>query len=241
MTTPVYMVTACVVAYLVGGIPFGYIIGRVVGGIDIRLHGSGNIGATNVGRVLGFRWGVAVLVPDALKGLLPVVMVSETMSLCVESVERGSEVVVHASVLVGLMAIVGHMCPCWIGFRGGKGVATSLGVVLVLAPWSTLAAVVVYGLAMVTSRIGSLGSLLAAVVFAIVQTVLMVSEGTWSEQWSLAVFTLGVPMMIVYRHRGNISRILRGEESRWGQRRGGEQSETDSSDGCEVIRDPDVP
>jgi glycerol-3-phosphate acyltransferase PlsY len=133
------------------------------------------------------------------------------------------------------------MCPCWIGLRGGKGVATSLGVVLVLAPWSTLAAVVVYGLTMVTSRLGSLGSLLAAVVFAIVQTVLMVSEGTWSERWSLAVFTLAVPMMIIYRHRGNISRILRGEESRWGQGPGGEQSEADSSDGGELNRDPDAP
>lgn len=236
MTTPVYMLIACVVAYLVGGIPFGYVIGRLVGGIDIRSQGSGNIGATNVARVLGLRWGVAVLVPDALKGLVPVLAVSETMSRWIDSVEPDSVVVVHVQVLVGLIAIMGHMYPCWIGLRGGKGVATSLGVVLVLAPWSTLAAVVVYGLTMVTSRLGSLGSLLAAVVFAIVQTVLMVSEGTWSEQWSLAVFTLGVPMMIVYRHRGNISRILRGEESRWG-----EQSEADSSDDGEVIRDPDAP
>ena len=76
MTTSVYLVIACAVAYLVGGIPFGYIIGRVVGGIDIRSEGSGNIGATNVARVLGLRWGVAVLIPDALKGLGPVRVVS---------------------------------------------------------------------------------------------------------------------------------------------------------------------
>jgi len=241
MMTPVYMVIACVVAYLVGGIPFGYIIGRVVGGIDIRTQGSGNIGATNVARVMGLRWGVAVLVPDALKGLLPVLAVSATMSRLVESVEPGSVVVVHTQVLVGLIAIVGHMYPCWIGLRGGKGVATALGVVVVVGPWATLVAVGVYVLTLATSRLGSLSSLLASLAFAIVQTVLMVMEKHWVERWSLSAFTLAVPFLIIYRHRSNIARIIRGEESGLGQPEEAKPAGSDSDSAEEVTRDPGAP
>ena len=156
MTAPVYLVIACVVAYLVGGIPFGYIVGRIVGGIDIRSHGSGNIGASNVFRVLGAKWGLAVLVPDALKGWLPVWAVSQTMSGLVDGVGSESVALVHAMVLVGLVAILGHMYPCWIGLRGGKGVATALGVAAVLSPWATLAALGVYLITLATKRIPSL-------------------------------------------------------------------------------------
>jgi len=212
MTTPVYLVIACAATYLVGGIPFGYIVGRLVGGIDIRSEGSGNIGATNVARVLGLRWGVAVLVPDALKGLVPVWAVMATMSRWVESVDPGSVMIVHGQVLVGMIAILGHMYPCWLWLRGGKGVATALGVVVLLSPWGTLAAVGVYVLTLAASRLGSLSSLLGALAFAIVQAVLMVRAGDWSQQWSLTAFTLAVPLLIIFRHRSNIVRIVRGDE-----------------------------
>ena len=241
MTTPVYMVIACVVAYLVGGIPFGYIIGRVAGGIDIRTQGSGNIGATNVARVMGFRWGVAVLVPDAMKGLLPVLAVSATMSRWVASIEPGSVIIVHLQVLVGLIAIVGHMFPCWLGLRGGKGVATALGVAVILGPWATLVAVGVYLLSLATSRMGSLSSLLASLAFAIVQTVLMVMEHHWAERWSLSAFALAVPFLIIYRHRSNIGRIIRGEEMRIGQRDEASQAESDSGSAEQVTGDPGEP
>ncbi len=244
MTDSLYMLLAGVLAYLVGGIPFGYITGRVVGGIDIRQAGSGNIGATNVARVLGLRWGVAVLVPDALKGLGPVWAVSVTMPACVETVVPGSVQVVHVQVLIGVIAILGHMYSCWIGWKGGKGVATALGVVGLLSPWGTLAAVAVYVVALATSRIGSLGSLLGALTFAVVQTALMVDRGSWNEQWSLAAFTLGVPVLIVYRHRGNIVRIMRGEEARIGRkpRRKDEATVDDVEDGsASTSPDPDAP
>ncbi|MEE3364812.1 MAG: glycerol-3-phosphate 1-O-acyltransferase PlsY [Planctomycetota bacterium] len=239
MSTPVYMVIACVVAYLVGGIPFGYVVGRLVGGFDIRQQGSGNIGATNVARVLGWKWGVAVLVPDALKGMLPVVTVSTTISLCVKTVEPGSVTVVHTQVLVGLIAILGHMYPCWIGLRGGKGVATALGVAIVLGPWATLVALVVYLLTLAIVRMGSLASLLAALSFAIAKTVLMALAGEWTSRWSLSAFTLAVPLMIVYRHRGNIVRIIRGEEHRMG--RGGVKDRPPEGPLDEVNSVPDEP
>jgi len=218
MTTPVYLVTASVVAYLVGGIPFGYIIGRLVAGIDIRSRGSGNIGATNVGRVLGMKWGVAVLVPDALKGLLPVLAVKLTMREWLGLTEGQAALVVHAQVLVGLVAILGHMYPCWIGLRGGKGVATALGVAAILGPVATLVSVPVYVLTLLASRLPSLSSLLGALVFAVSQCVVMAREETLQQFWGLTAFSLAVPLLIIYRHRGNIRRILRGEEPRIGGR-----------------------
>ena len=107
--------------------------------------------------------------------------------------------------------------------------------------WATLAAAGVYLLTLATTRIGSLGSLLGASVFAIVQTMLMVSEGDWSEQWSLSAFTLAVPIMIVYRHRSNIGRILRGEELRVGERRKQDPVEVNSDSDDEVTPVPDEP
>ena len=116
---------AALLSYLAGSVPFGLVIARIVSGEDIRSQGSGNIGATNVARVLGAKWGVMVLVLDAIKGALPTALIP--MLLSFDSTEIG-----HTGVLCGLMAIVGHMFPVWLGFRGGKGVATALGVVCVL-------------------------------------------------------------------------------------------------------------
>ena len=126
-------------------------------------------------------------------------------------------------VLVGLVAILGHMYPCWIGLRGGKGVATALGVAAVLSPWATSVALGVYLVTLATKRIPSLSSLVAAMTFAVVQGAEMVKMRVWEEQWSLAVFTLAVPLLIIYRHRSNIGRILRGEEPRVGRETSGQE------------------
>ena len=140
-------------AYLIGSVPFGYVVGRLVGKIDIRQHGSGNIGATNVGRVLGGKWGVAVLLLDFLKGLAPVAGFSRLL-LSAHDPQR-----VDWEVAAGIATILGHMYPCWLGFRGGKGVATALGVVACLGGWSTLVAAGVFGLSFAASRIVSLSSI----------------------------------------------------------------------------------
>ena len=199
-------------AYLIGAVPFGYLVGRIVGKIDIRQHGSGNIGATNVGRVLGSKWGMLVFVLDLLKGLVPVALLSQAL------IGPESSTLLHWQVAAGIATILGHMFPCWLGFRGGKGVATALGVVAYLAPWPTVAAVVIFGLSFVIWRIVSLASMLASIGFALCQFVLLWPARFSQENWSLLAFSVLVPALIVGRHRSNIMRIMRGEEAKYRSR-----------------------
>ena len=164
-----------VLGYLSGSIPFGVLLTRWIRGVDVRTQGSGNIGATNVARVAGKKLGVAVLVLDALKGALPVAV---AMALFSQSPRT------HAA--VGLAAFLGHVFPVWLKLKGGKGVATALGVLLVLTPWSALAGgVTAVVIAFVTARHGEY-AVLAAALFA----------------------------LMVFTHRGNIARILRHAEKR---------------------------
>lgn len=203
-------------AYLVGSIPFGYLTARVVRGIDIRQHGSGNIGATNVGRVLGSRWGIFVLVLDLLKGLLPVWLFPELFFT--DPTVSGT----HAAVAVGVATIVGHMLPCWLGFRGGKGVATALGVVLVLALEASLVSAGSFAITFAIWRIVSLSSIIAVLAFAAAELTCFLPDPFTQSKWSLAAFSLAVPLLIIIRHRSNIRRLVRGEEPRF--RSGGDQS-----------------
>jgi glycerol-3-phosphate acyltransferase PlsY len=197
-------------AYLIGSVPFGYVTGRLVGKIDIRQHGSGNIGATNVGRVLGNKWGIVVLVLDFLKGLAPVAG-APYLLFASDSPNR-----VHWQVAAGIATILGHIFPCWLGFRGGKGVATALGVVACLGGWATLVAAAVFGLAFALWRIVSLASILAAASFAVCRIALLWPALFSPPNWSLTTFSLLVPALIIVRHRGNIARLWRGEEPRYG-------------------------
>ncbi|MEJ7595891.1 MAG: glycerol-3-phosphate acyltransferase [Planctomycetaceae bacterium] len=138
----------CVMAFLVGGIPFGYLVGRSLLKDDIRKHGSGNTGATNVGRLLGWKWGLAVLFLDALKGLLP------TLATKMFLQDRGSDELVNlGAILAGICCIVGHMYPIWLKLRGGKGVATALGVILVIAPLASGVALATFLIVFAASRI----------------------------------------------------------------------------------------
>ncbi len=209
MQTPVAEFVAAVLAYLAGSIPFGLLVARGVAGIDIRRHGSGNIGATNVSRTLGAKWGIAVLLLDALKGALPVLLIPR---LFAESGETWFDLL---RVIAGVATVIGHMFPVWLQFRGGKGVATALGVVFVLSPKASLAAFVGFALCMAASRIVALSSIVAALVFAIGQMVILWPNPFDRAKLPLSMFSLAVPALIILRHGSNIGRLLRGEEKKF--------------------------
>ena len=204
-------------SYLAGSLPFGLIVARVAKGIDIREHGSKNIGATNVTRVLGAKWGALCFVLDVLKGALPVWLLP-SLTLAADDPNR-----THWQVAAGLLAILGHMFPVWLGFHGGKGVATALGVVATLCHVTTgdlptafafAAFVIVFGV----SRIVSISSITAAATFAISQMYFLWPQPFRAETWSIASFSLAVPTLIIVKHRSNIVRLLHGEERRFGSK-----------------------
>ena len=193
-----------ILGHVLGAIPVGLLLGRAVKGIDLREHGSGNIGATNAARVLGWKWGIVALVLDALKGMLPVLLAQQWT--------RGAPGSVQVQVVTGVLAILGHMFPLWLRFRGGKGVATGLGVALVLSPVSALYALGAYLLAFGATRVSSVGSLAGALAFPAAEWIRSGSAMFSREHWSLAAFSLAIPALIVIRHRSNIARLLRGQE-----------------------------
>jgi len=186
----------CAAAYVLGSFPTGLLVGRARG-IDVRTVGSGNIGATNVARALGKKWAVFVLLCDALKGFLPV---TAAKALCPER-----PVVVA---LAGLATIVGHMFTIFLRGRGGKGVATSLGVSLGLSPLIGLACLGIYALTYATTRLSSLGSLLGIWSFPVIAAVRGELPGPY------VALSVIVALLVTLRHRANIRRLLRREESR---------------------------
>ncbi|AGC42825.1 hypothetical protein MYSTI_01477 [Myxococcus stipitatus DSM 14675] len=183
--------------YLAGSIPFGVLLTRWLRGVDVRQGGSGNIGATNVTRVAGKKLGALVLVLDALKGALPV-------ALAVRLVP--GQPLVH--VMVGLAAVLGHVYPVWLKLHGGKGVATALGVLLVLAPWAALAAGTAFIAIFLLSRVSSLGSLFAGA--TAVGTTACTAPAT--EYTGLSAFLF---VVMLWTHRSNIGRLLRRTERRF--------------------------
>ncbi len=204
MTPTIAAVLIAIVSYFIGSIPFGLLMTRWIKGVDLRTFGSGNIGATNTSRVLGKKWGTVVLLLDVGKGLLPTLLLWRVLGA-----ELGAS---HAKVLSGTCAILGHVFPVWLGFRGGKGVATALGVAAVLAPWATLAAAGTFALVFFTTRIVSLGSVLGAAAFAGIQIFLLAPHWFNQNVWSLTAFSAVIPTLIIVWHRSNIQRLLRGEE-----------------------------
>jgi len=201
-------------AYLFGSVPFGLIVGKSKG-VDPRTAGSGNIGATNVGRLLGKRFFILVFLLDLMKGLLPMVAAGVLLHSVSDSPSKFG-----LWLLVGFTAIVGHMYSVFLGLKGGKGVATSSGVVLGLYPYFTVPGIVCLALWSVTfkvTRYVSVASMLAAVAFPVTYVLI----GTWrrwpvfDRQWPLLAFAVLVAVMIVWKHRGNIARLRAGTEHRF--------------------------
>jgi len=198
---------AVLASYLIGSIPFGYLITYWKKGIDIRTVGSGNLGATNVGRELGLRYFVLVLFLDQLKGFLPTLALPNFVSSLTGS--RPPDL----PVLVALAAILGHTFPIYLQFRGGKGVATSLGTVLALDPASCAVAVVVFGGLLLVTRYVSLSALgggLAFVAARFARDSIPFSR----EHIAMSIFSIAVVVLLFVRHRGNLVRIWQGTERR---------------------------
>jgi acyl phosphate:glycerol-3-phosphate acyltransferase len=185
----------CAGAYLAGSIPFGALLARIKR-VDLRKVGSGNIGATNVARALGKGWAIAVLVADAAKGFVPV-WLGRRLGL------SSTEVA-----LAGLLAIVGHMFTLFLGGRGGKGVATSLGVALALSPTAALIGFGAYVVVFAATRLSSLGSLLGVWTFSAIFVLRN------APPRPLACLALGGAALVTLRHRHNIARLLSGTEER---------------------------
>ncbi len=192
-----------IASYVVGGIPFGLLVARWVAGIDVRLHGSGNIGATNVYRVVGWRAGIMVWLLDVGKGLAPV--------LAARAIALGTEWQIAA----GLAAVVGHSFSPFLKFRGGKGAATSFGVMLgVMWPVGVIA-LAVWAVVIGLTGYVSLGTIIGAV--SLTPSTLLIYPG---DRARLA-FAVGAALLTIARHRSNIRRLIDGTESRF--RRGGKE------------------
>jgi glycerol-3-phosphate acyltransferase PlsY len=218
MTNETILCCLIPMAYLAGSIPFGLIVGKAKG-IDPRTAGSGNIGATNVGRLLGFKFFLLVFLLDLLKGLTPMLVASYVLGGIAPADRTASQNLLH--LLIGFAAIAGHMFSIFLGFKGGKGVATSAGVALGLYPFFTLAGLVgllIWGVIFGISRYVSLASMIAALAFPLAFIVIGQYAG-WNvfapAQLPLLIFASLVAVMIVVRHRSNISRLMAGTESRF--------------------------
>jgi len=195
-------------AYLLGATPSALLVGKGVFGVDLRRTGSGNLGATNAFRVLGIRAAAPVLCLDVLKGWIPVAL----FPIAGDGLSFGW------TLAFGGAAILGHMFSFWVGFGGGKGVATSAGVFLALAPWALGVALAVWIVALLTTGYVSLGSILAALVLT--PAVLLTPHQGGS---GLVAFALGLSIFILWAHRQNARRLLRGEELRFRFGRGREE------------------
>jgi acyl phosphate:glycerol-3-phosphate acyltransferase len=196
------------VSYLLGSVPAGYIAGRIAG-IDIRHAGSGNIGATNVTRVLGKRYGYPVFIVDFLKGLMAV-----SMSILIE---KRAQPISAPTELFGIVAaissVIGHAFPVWLSFKGGKGVATSMGALFGLMPFVALIGIAVWVITFEVTRYVSVASMTAALAVPISIFILMPLKQTGGAV--LLYFSICLAALVIFRHRSNLSRLVRGTEPRF--------------------------
>ena len=218
------------ISYLLGSIPFGYLVARAHG-MDIRQHGSGNIGATNVMRVLGKKPGYIVFACDMLKGLLAVIIgkyiaLHHTLTVSqAQTLYHGvAESIYHTTYFVSLpesigaisaaiACIIGHNFPVWLGFKGGKGMATSAGVLIGMMPETAMGCMAVWAAVFFLTRYVSLASIAAAIALPVITMILLLTGLLYG--WPYFYFAVAACLLAVWRHRSNIVRLLNGTESRF--------------------------
>jgi glycerol-3-phosphate acyltransferase PlsY len=209
--THVFFPLVIIAAYLLGSIPFGLLIARAHGK-DLRSIGSGNIGATNVSRALGRKWAYVCFALDVLKGLIPMLV---TMFIA----KPDSVFTLWLWLVVGCAAILGHIFPIYVRFKGGKGVSTSFGVALGLWPYFTVCALffaVTWGVVVLIWRYVSLASIIASVTIPLVliTSIILIPGWDFVNLWPILFIAVAIPIMVILRHRENIKRLLAGTESK---------------------------
>lgn len=205
------VVALSVLGYLFGSFPAGYIAGRMAG-VDVRSLGSGNIGATNVLRILGKRWGYAVFFVDAFKGFAAV----RLAFFFVKRLPAAQPYAEYFAILAAVMCIVGHTFPVWLRFKGGKGVATSAGALFGLMPLAVPFIVLIWVIAFETTRYVSLASIVAAISLPIVVGLFL--RWQFLEGIALLYFSILITLLVLWRHRSNFSRLLNGTEQRFSRK-----------------------
>ena len=209
-------ILAAIAAYLLGSIPFGLLIARAHGK-DLRSIGSGNIGATNVARALGRKWAYLCFLLDVLKGLIPMLLVK--FEIQNSKFEISTAVGLWLWLAVGCAAIMGHIFPIYLKFKGGKGVATSLGVAMGLWPYYTICAslaIAIWVVVVLIWRYVSLASITASVAFPLILIFTIILRPSWDfiNLWPLLIAATAIPLMVIIRHRENIKRLITGTENK---------------------------
>ena len=201
----------CALGYFFGSFPAGYFAGRIAG-VDVRKEGSGNIGATNVLRVLGKRWGYAVFLIDFFKGFAAV----RLAFILVKFWPAAKPYAEYLAILTAMMCVLGHSFPVWLRFKGGKGVATSGGAVCGLLPLALPFVLLVWVIVFYTTRYVSLASVVAAISLPIVVSLL--ARWNFVDTYAFIYFSLLMAVLVVWRHRSNFSRLLNGTEQRFSRK-----------------------
>jgi glycerol-3-phosphate acyltransferase PlsY len=212
-----FFILAVIGAYLLGSVPFGLLIVKAHGK-DLRSIGSGNIGATNVSRALGRKWAYLCFALDVLKGLIPMLTTLPLISGLSTQSHTGRVILLVLWLVVGCAAILGHIFPIYLKFKGGKGVSTSFGVALGLWPYYTICAIfaiVIWALFVLIWRYISLASIAASITFPLVLISAIIIKPNWDfiSLWPLLITATAIPLMVIIRHRENIKRLLKGTEN----------------------------
>ncbi len=202
----VSLIIAIILAYLIGSIPTSVWIGRIFYNIDVRKEGSGNAGATNTIRVLGYKAGIPVLLLDIFKGWLAVYISNFFWDGSLTFPD-----LIDFKIILASAAVIGHVFPVYVGFKGGKGIATLLGIGIALFPYGALIAVAVFVITLVITGYVSLSSIVAAVTFPVVELIILGNN----EYISLTILAIAVAIFVPITHRKNIRRLLNGEESKF--------------------------
>ena len=207
----VIVVSTAIIAYLIGSISSAVIISKIISGKDIRTEGSGNAGATNMLRVHGKGAGAVTLILDALKGVVAI-LAAMLLNIWLRGVAPESIFVGNLGYIAGLFAVIGHDFPLFFGFKGGKGVATSLGVIFMLNWQIGLIVLIIAILTMIISRYVSLGSILAAVIYPVLVLVFMIGEKSYNKIYLACIVVMAI--LLIAKHHGNISRLIKGTENK---------------------------